>query len=153
MLVDADGRLKKILSASLAPSVKTSAEGTITLVNQIQNNLDQIQANLKNLKTPPAGTKIKDLVISAYKLQSAFRFQITRAKDVIKSASQLPPTDDPAKDILKLVDELQSENKLGKNLLEFCKLRRDCVKSRVRWIIPEDHPGRGRARVRTNHRH
>ena len=37
--------------------------------------------------------------------------------------------------------------------LEFCKLRRDCVKSRVRWIIPEDHPGRGRARVRTNHRH
>ena len=116
VLVDADGRLKKILSASLAPSVKTSAEGTITLVNQIQNNLDQIQANLKNLKTPPAGTKIKDLVISAYKLQSAFRFQITRTKDVIKSASQLPPTDDPAKDILKLVDELQSENKLGKNL-------------------------------------
>jgi len=38
-------------------------------------------------------------------------------------------------------------------ILEFCKLRRDCVKSRVRWIIPEDHPGRGRARVRTNHRH
>ena len=37
--------------------------------------------------------------------------------------------------------------------LEFCKLRRDCVKSRVRWIIPEDHPGRGRARVRTNRRH
>ena len=23
----------------------------------------------------------------------------------------------------------------------------------MRWIIPEDHPGRGRARVRTNHRH
>ena len=107
--------------------------------------------------------RLSEAVESMLRLRHEISNQFLGVKSVLRSSQVDSPALEEYHGLHQGIDLLNSlvpgdqelESKFTEimPILEFCKLRRDCVKSRVRWIIPEDHPGRGRARVRTNHRH
>ncbi len=130
-LDSAGERLDKIAQASdsrPSPLVRATAQEATTLVNQIRNNLknlrDLLQPDNQRKSAQPDSQKNSPMRDPLLSLIVDFKLQIPKAKNMIRSACQLVADDWTANGLSGIVKDLQSEKKLGEDLVKLDKLAR-----------------------------